>query len=103
MRTNVLVRQLLNQIEIMNQTLRLAMAEKNFSLAGLDANSLVAPNVGAAVSETADAVATNDTPATDAVLPNLVERDGTQAEAEGADFHTSVAEDVVETAPGKGS
>jgi len=75
------------------------MPKKNLSRASLDANSFVAPDVSAAISEAANAITSRDAPAIRSILTNLIDWDRLQAEAEGANLKAGIAKDVAESAP----
>src|SRR5713101_5765888 len=80
---------------------RLTMTEEHFSIGKHDANAGVAPNVGAAFSDAANAITAHWTPGRDGVGLDVLQRNGAQTEAESADLDSVAGEAIMKTAPGQ--
>src|SRR2546430_29005 len=91
---------LLYDVQIMHNPIWITVSQKNFAIAGLDAYTTIAPDIGAAFTQTANSVTACDTPVRGGVLLNLTDRNRPQAITQRANFHSAAGKDVLEAAPG---
>ncbi len=70
-----------HDIQVAHDLLRAVVPQKNFSLAGLDTNSAIAPHVRALVADAANAVSAECAPPVNGVTLNVRCRNRSQPEA----------------------
>src|SRR6185437_5932577 len=90
-----------DQVQVLHDSFRLTMAEEYFSAGEHEPDSGVSPNVGAALSNAANAVAAHRIPGRNGVGPDVFERDGAQAKAQRTDLDSMAGEAIVKAAPGQ--
>src|SRR5581483_4536432 len=93
--------ELFYRVQIAQNFCGVVMAEEHISIRRANENALVAPHVGATLSNSADAISTEKIPAASSVLFDLTYGERAQAEPEGADLHSCRAEAILKPAPGK--
>src|SRR5580704_11361541 len=80
------MRRLPDRVQIMNNAFWIVVAEENFAVGHLDANSLIAPHVGATIADATDAVAAGDAPTVGRVFLDVADRDSAQVKTQRANL-----------------
>jgi hypothetical protein len=88
-----------DQVQVIHNSFRLTMAEKDFPVVQFNPHAPVAPHVGAAFTDAANSVTAQRSPDVHGVSLDGLQRDGTKTEAQRADLHTVSCEAIVEAAP----
>src|SRR5207248_3363923 len=89
-------------VEIAQNFSGVLMPEEYLSIRRSNENALVAPDVGATFSNSADAISTEKIPATSSVMFDLTCGERAQSKPEGADLNSGRTEAILKPAPRKG-
>src|SRR6185295_16117614 len=90
-----------DQVQVLHDSFRLTMAKEYFSVGEHEPDSGVSPNIGAALSNAANAVAAHRIPGRNRICLDVFERNRAQAKAQRADLDSMAGEAIVKAAPGQ--
>src|SRR3984893_2808821 len=88
-------------VQVVNDLFRFSVGDEYFYVSQHDANTGVAPNVGAALTSAANPVAVQWIPWRHGIRLDALQRNRPQTETQGADLNPVRSEAIVKTAPGQ--
>src|SRR5690349_16033807 len=88
-------------IQVIHNFFRLTMTEEYLSVGKHDADTGIAPNIGTLLSNAANAVTAKETPGRNSIGLDVLQRNGAETKAEGADLDSVGGETIMKTTPGQ--